>query len=97
MSVLAPKNLDIPAIDPLKISDDLKMWLKRFADNIAFYLRTLRSDAVETSSGTWYYLGTGSEGVDGSWRIGMDGTDAVLQKRVSGTWTPHHLWEFTAA
>lgn len=97
MGVKTPKNLEIPPIDPLDISDDLKQWLRIFSENVAFFLRQSRSDAVEVSSGEWYYLAGGSEGVDGSWRFGISSTDAVLQKRVSGTWTTHHQWEFTDA
>lgn len=40
--------------------------------------------SVEVTSTDWYYLGDPT--TDGTWRMGIETGDFVVQKRVSGTW-----------
>jgi len=84
MAVLSPKNIDIPPIEPLDIPDDVKRWLRQFSDNLAFFLRNIRSDAVETTDGLTQYFGPSTK--NGSWRIRNDGTDLYFEVQIGAAW-----------
>jgi hypothetical protein len=45
---------------------------------------------VEIASDGWTYYG--DPATDGSWRVGRSGSDLVVEKRLSGSWTTKHTF-----
>ena len=63
---------------------------KTALDNMYRYLMsditTIEITDDVDSGGKWLYIG--DKGTNGSWRIGISGTDLNSERRESGTWVP---------
>ena len=67
--------------------EDIQNFLRLWREELDRQWRLLFQDVATIQLDRDGFLYFGNKDTDGSWRIGRDGADWVLEHRASGTWT----------
>ncbi len=84
-----PKTIRLRSANDLKSNkvEDIKNELRLLYEELDRYLRLLWQDVATIQVDADGFVYFGNKDTDGTWRMGRDGVDWVLEHRESGTWT----------
>lgn len=85
----AKKALRLPRPRDLQSNSlkDIQEFTQKAFDELDRQWRLLHQDVSTIQVDADGFIYFGNKETDGTWRIGRDGLDWVLENRVSGTWT----------